>query len=104
MLKALIGPGVLEHLPIAVAIASAGYLMIKGVLEAWNAWLRATKKIAGAEVETHEKSHHAGDATFREELRAALRQIGEDIRAVHGRIDEHLNQELEEARRKRAGE
>jgi hypothetical protein len=83
--------GVSGPLLVALLVVVLGWMTVSTILRAWEKLLEKIGAITSAGIDTHVRSMHSGDEAFRREMRDALRQITADIRAVHERIDEHLN-------------
>lgn len=88
LLRAL---GVSGPLLIAVVLGVLGWVTVSAILQAWEKLLEKIGSITSAGIDTHVRTMHSGDESFRREMRESFKQITEDIRGVHQRIDEHLN-------------
>lgn len=85
-MSSLFNPDVVSHLPIVVAIVVLGYMLIKTILVGYESILKKFGDIVTNALD----SHKTEEITWRAALEKDLRELREDIRELHRRIDEVL--------------
>jgi sensor histidine kinase YesM len=100
MERALQAMGVTGPILVVAVCIGLGWVTVKAILQAWTALLSTMQRLITSGIDLHVKEHHSGDEDFREEVRRGFDRIGNEIRAVHSRMDEYLHAEAEAARRR----